>query len=50
MGPQNLHPAVFDLSVLIDAEDDVITLLFAQQHQKLDMSQDLIWLIHTKFN
>ena len=42
MIPQDQHPDVYKFSVLIDAEDEVITLLFAHYHHQLYMLKYLI--------
>ena len=50
LGPQERHPAVFELATLIEAVNEVNSRLRAQTGAQQDMPTALVRLIQTEFN
>ena len=50
LGPQERHPAVFELATLLEAENEVNSRLRAQSGAQQDMPAALVRLIQTEFN
>ena len=50
LGPQERHPAVFELATLLEAVDEVNSCLGAQSGAQQDMPDALVRLIQTDFN
>ena len=50
LGPPELHPAVHELSVLVEAAEEVSTRICAQSQHQPGMPAALICLVHTEFN
>ena len=50
LGPQERHPALFELSTLLKASNEVNSRLHAQAGAQQDMPSALVRLIQTEFN
>ena len=50
LGPPELNPDVHDISVLVEAAEEVSTRLCVQAYHQADMPEALIRLIQTEFN
>ena len=50
LGPQERHPAVFELATLLEAADKINSRLRAQAVAQQDMPAALVRLIQTEFN
>ena len=50
LGPQERHPAVFELATLLEAANEVNSRLHAQAGAQQDMPAALVRLIQTNFN
>ena len=50
LGPQERHPAVFELATLLEAANEVNSRLRAQAGSQKDMLDALVRLIKTEFN
>ena len=50
LGPKEPHPAVYKLSVLVEAEDEISARLHVQTHHQPDMPVNLIHLVQTELN